>query len=166
MLAANHDSDGAVELRSKVGSSATDTSSAPLDKTTRGEAALCKTTFCGAISGKFSARGAAMAPSPGAVSCRRGFEPARASDCGIRWPRHCFSSHSTQNVRPRDTGKPHALHFSKFLNSRGTALGSAMSSNRRGAGWSLRGSRPEKPILRGWLGLHLFHFHFFQLRFF
>ena len=48
--------------------------------------------------------------------------PASAPGCGMRWPRHCFSSHSTQNVRPCDTGKPQALHFCKFLNSSGTGI--------------------------------------------
>src|SRR5579872_6206823 len=44
-----------------------------------------------------------------------------AGVCGIGdWPRHCFSSHSTQNVRPWLTGKPHARHFCRFLNPGGT----------------------------------------------
>src|SRR5271155_4229638 len=49
---------------------------------------------------------------------------SEVAGCGSGWPRHCFSSHSTQKVRPRDTGKPQAWHFCRFLNTSGTAIDS------------------------------------------
>src|ERR1700693_3720291 len=48
---------------------------------------------------------------------------------GRRWPRHCFSSHSTQRVRPCDTGNPQALHFCKFLNSAGIGTGTGTTTD-------------------------------------
>jgi hypothetical protein len=48
---------------------------------------------------------------------------AAAADKGC--PRHCFSSHSTQSVRPSDTGNPQALHFRKLRSIGGTWLWSA-----------------------------------------
>ena len=49
------------------------------------------------------------------------------SGCVMRSPRHCFSSHSTQKVRPCETGKPQASHFCKFLSTGGTARVSVFS---------------------------------------
>ena len=36
------------------------------------------------------------------------------------WPFHFFSSHSTQSIRPAETGNPQATHFRKSLNTGGT----------------------------------------------
>ena len=57
-----------------------------------------------------------------------------AAGCGRRWPRNCFSSHSTQKVRPWETGKPHAWHFCKFLKTGGTVIDSTDSRVRAAAG--------------------------------
>src|SRR5271166_5169846 len=40
----------------------------------------------------------------------------------VSWPRHFFSSHSTQRLRPGETGKPQASHLRKFLSTGGMRL--------------------------------------------
>src|ERR1700691_1117166 len=58
-----------------------------------------------------------------------------AAGCGRYWPRHCFSSHSTQKGRPCDTGNRQAWHFCRFLSTGGTAIDSDTASGRTAAGW-------------------------------
>ncbi len=54
---------------------------------------------------------------------RATFGAAAAPGRGVfNWPRHFFSSHSTQSARPAETGKPQASHFFKFLSTGGTLL--------------------------------------------
>ena len=46
----------------------------------------------------------------------------RAASCGRSWPRHFFSSHSTQSTRPAEIGKPQASHFLSPRSMGGTLL--------------------------------------------
>src|SRR5580658_6963498 len=49
-------------------------------------------------------------------------------EAGFSCPRHFFSSHSTQSMRPADTGKPQASHLRRLLNTGGTWLWSGSSA--------------------------------------
>src|SRR5258708_17408275 len=68
-----------------------------------------------------SAVGAMTASAPTAFD-----DSGEALALGVRsFPRHFFSSHSTQSTRPSDMGNPHAWHLRRFLKTAGTLLRSA-----------------------------------------
>src|SRR5258706_405153 len=134
LLAANHDSEGVAGLKKRGGLSVSDTFFGMLS----GKSATTEAAIAGSPAAASSGRVEVWAEVWTEVwvevraedkSCKRevsGASPVaritcgstcgcacacRAvpdAGCGRRWPRHCFSSHSTQKVRPCDTGKPHA----------------------------------------------------------
>jgi hypothetical protein len=112
LLAANHDRDGAAELENiaEVPKPAEFAGGCGISVEERSD--VC--TELGAVC-------------LGAATAFRGVWAAPVG-CGRRWPRHFFSSHSTQKVRPCDTGKPQALHFCRFLKTRGTETDVSTSS--------------------------------------
>jgi hypothetical protein len=65
----------------------------------------------------FAIEGAAAAETPPADFEARSLAAAEVSllslACGLSWPRHFFSSHSTQSTLPAEMGNPQASHFRK-----------------------------------------------------
>src|ERR1039458_6222945 len=125
LLAANQDSDGADELRNRAELSEAGTS-AGISRVSEEEASDVWTAMTdNSIGTEVRGSGVAVTATAGAGLATLGAGSLPLA--GSRWPRHCFSSHSTQKVRPCDTGKPQAWHFCRFLNTGGTAIVAASS---------------------------------------
>src|SRR5215472_11210233 len=69
--------------------------------------------------------------------------------CGRSCPRHFFSSHSTHNVRPADTGNPQASHLRNWRNTGGTWLWSLSSTGLKASGSALSVADQNRGFLGG-----------------
>src|SRR5579863_1890648 len=119
LLEASQDSGWAVELKKRSGASDAGNPSAAVGvlSAAAGVGVACSALAkcpagsavgVGVAAESFEAEVTSESPVGWVIGAGRGTAPV--SDVGLAgsWPRHCFSSHSTQYVRPRDTGKPQA----------------------------------------------------------
>jgi len=167
LLAANHDSDCSAELKNGTELSETGAPAGTLEAAASEEEAIAWASLpspTATIAAEAETSIAAVMASAGAGLCGAarttcgselassrhpsgGSRRTPAAGCGSTWPRHCFSSHSTQKIRSCDTGKPQAWHFCSFLNTGGTGVNAAALS-----GWLLPSLRRASDQKSGFFG--------------
>ena len=108
---ANHDSEGASPaLKMSVGPGASLTDEDAMAVPASGRMLDGTLAFPGSTAAAVTATDAA-------------FRSSTEAGPGVgNFPRHFFSSHSTQRCRPSDTGNPQAWHLRRFLRTAGTWL--------------------------------------------